>query len=121
MSADKNKGQWLRAFSIPLLQEDMAAYMDRHFPDIEEESHDLDKGIMFYELLSEILRDAWERRLAHVLVPIRGGFVWETAPIVIATNKMEEDLKGADGPELFRKIQRIIGVQTEAAWYMAVE
>jgi hypothetical protein len=117
---DPRKGPkvYYRAFSIPLLSEDMVAFMDRHYPDTTGYSHNIDKCIKFYGLLPKVLPNEWFLLLAHVLVPIRGGFVWETTAIVIATNNSEEEIKKAERPALVREIQQRIGVKTEPGWYI---
>ena len=57
------------------------------------------------------------RRVTYVEIPVPGYSSLVLLGIVIASNMSEEELELAKRPDLVERVQRLLQIDTPAAWY----
>ncbi|PPQ82857.1 hypothetical protein CVT24_008289 [Panaeolus cyanescens] len=109
-----------QAYAIPLTNPDIVFFLRKYSPVFLPEDADFyDSYRMFLHRFRGRPKEL--ETIAHLLVPIKSGGIWEPLGVVIAHNLTQEGLdKMAHADELVRKVHEIFEFDREAGWYCFV-
>ncbi|PPQ70255.1 hypothetical protein CVT24_013080 [Panaeolus cyanescens] len=113
----KGKIVYPQVYSIPLSHPDMKFFLRKYWPvplAEDEDFHDL------YKMFLTPFRGRPKEldSIAHLLVPVKSGGIWEPLGVVITHNLTQEGLDTmARADEIVDKIHQIFEFDREAAWY----
>ncbi|KAF9032423.1 hypothetical protein BJ165DRAFT_1410871 [Panaeolus papilionaceus] len=123
VNMDESKGPIVcsRVYAIPVLSYEINHFVKKYFSEDMEGYHNL------YDIFTRNFpgRPVETSRIARVLMPIPDknyeyklkGRVLKVLAVVIGINLNEEDRKKAEDVELVKKIQEMLEVETQPAWY----
>ncbi|PPQ70254.1 hypothetical protein CVT24_013079 [Panaeolus cyanescens] len=109
-----------QVYAIPLSNPDMEFFVRKYWPEPI-----LTQGRLrnLYELFLSRFpgRPEEMNSIAHLLVPLKSGGIWEPYGVVIANNFTQKGLdRMAHASELVREIHKIFEFDTEPGWYRFV-
>ncbi|PPQ75717.1 hypothetical protein CVT24_002578 [Panaeolus cyanescens] len=113
----KGKIVYPQVYAIPLSGPDMEFFLRKYWPVFLPEDTDFFES---YEMFLSRFpgRPKELETIAHLLVPIKSGGIWEPLGVVIAHNLTQESLDSmAHADELVRKVHEIFEFDREPGWY----
>ncbi|PPQ75719.1 hypothetical protein CVT24_002580 [Panaeolus cyanescens] len=109
-----------QAYAIPLTNPDIVFFLRKYSPVFLPEDADFyDSYRMFLHRFPGRPKEL--ETIAHLLVPIKSGGIWEPLGVVIAHNLTQEGLdRMAHADELMKEVQKIFEFEREPGWYCFV-
>lgn len=110
-----------RGFAIPLTNEEIADYIDKLYPGLNDLLVE-EKMLGFKKEYRKAVPEGIEPRVARLLVPILGQGMWPCLGVVIATNISEEDRNRAKevDPPLIKQLQANLATTNAPGWFRIV-